>query len=255
MVGPTNKKAAPGRVSADVVPRGSRSMLTSFLLSDDYPIPMPKLGGSGSGSGSGVGSGSGRGCGIFPRAGAMILSSLCGTNISARLAAPGVRGRGAAGAASGADGDACALAGSVADGAGLGSGGGAACVTACGFAARSATGCGLCGCGEDAPHAGHLPRRLTPMTKVRTSPRSLAQRPSGVTRRRGGRLRASASKDWIKSLLGGRIGFARQMTDRGDSRRPVSRKPEWLTLVLGVDQVLTKAKKRRSRFCGPIITI
>ena len=58
-----------------------------------------------------------------------------------------------------------------------------------------------------------------------------------------------------KNLLGGRIGFARQMTDSGDSRRPVSRKPEWLTLVLGVDQVLTKAKKRRSRFCGPIITI
>ncbi len=111
---------------------------------------MPKLGGSG----SGVGSGSGRGCGIFPRAGAMILSSLCGTNISARLAAPGVRRRVAAGAASGTRGDTCGLTGSTTGGAGLGSGCGAECGAACGFAAGSATGRGLCGCGEGAPAPG-----------------------------------------------------------------------------------------------------
>ena len=107
---------------------------------------MPKLG---SGSGSGVGSGSGRGCGIFPRAGVMILSRLFGTNISAPRAAPGVCRRDAAGAASGTDGDACALAGSVVDGTGFGSGCGTELGVTCGFAAGSATGCGLCGCGED----------------------------------------------------------------------------------------------------------
>ena len=106
----------------------------------------------GSGSGSGVGSGSGRGCGIFPRAGAMILSSLCGTNISASRAARGVCGRGAAGASAfGADGDACDLTGSTIGGAGRGFGCGAECGAACGFGAGSATGRGLCGCGEDAP--------------------------------------------------------------------------------------------------------
>lgn len=111
---------------------------------------MPKLGGGSSGSGSGVGSGSGRGCGIFPRAGAMILSRLFGTNISARLAAPGVRGRGAAGAASGTRAGDGGLAGSVAGGTGFGSGRGAECGAACGFDAGSATGRGLCICGEDA---------------------------------------------------------------------------------------------------------
>ena len=114
---------------------------------------MPKLGGSG--SGSGVGSGSGRGCGIFPRAGVMILSSLCGTNISAPRAAPGVCGRDAAGAsASGTRCDTCGLTGCAAGGAGLGSGCGAECGAACGFGAGSATGCGLCGCGEDAAEPG-----------------------------------------------------------------------------------------------------
>ena len=109
---------------------------------------MPKLGGSG----SGVGSGSGRGCGIFPRAGVMILSRLFGTNVSAPQAARGVCRRGAAGASAfGADGDACALAGSVAGGTGFGSGRGAECGAACGFGAGSATGCGLCICGEGAP--------------------------------------------------------------------------------------------------------
>ena len=116
-------------------------------------MPMPKLGGSG--SGSGVGSGSGRACGIFPRAGAMILSRLLGTNISALRAAPGFRRRGAAGAStSGTRGDACGLAGCAAGGAGLGSGRSAECGAACGFGAGSATGCGLCGCGEDAPAPG-----------------------------------------------------------------------------------------------------
>ena len=114
---------------------------------------MPKLGGSG--SGSGVGSGSGRGCGIFPRAGVMILSSLCGTNISAPRAAPGVCGRDAAGAsASGTRCDTCGLTGCAAGGAGLGSGCGAECGAACGFGAGSATGYGLCGCGEDTPAPG-----------------------------------------------------------------------------------------------------
>ena len=113
---------------------------------------MPKLG---PGSGSGVGSGSGRGCGIFPRAGVMILSRLFGTNISARLAAPGVCGRDAAGAsASGTRGGGGGLTGSVAGGAGLGSGRGAKCGAACGFAAGSATGRGLCNCGEDSPAPG-----------------------------------------------------------------------------------------------------
>ena len=117
---------------------------------DAYHIPIPMLGGSG--SGSGVGSGSVRGCGIFPRAGVMILSRLFGTNISALRAAPGVRGRGAAGASAfGADGDACDLTGSVVDGTGFGSGCGAECGATCGFAAGSAIGRGLCGCGEDAP--------------------------------------------------------------------------------------------------------
>ena len=100
-------------------------------------MPMPKLGGSD----SGVGSGSWRGCGIFPRAGAMILSSLCGTNISARLAALRFRRRSAAGA-------------SAAGGSGRSSGRGAECGAACGFGADSATGCGLCICGEGAPAPG-----------------------------------------------------------------------------------------------------
>ena len=142
VVGLTNKKAAPGRVSVDAVPRGSRSMLTSFPLSDAYHIPIPMLGGSGSGSGSGVGSGSGRGCGIFPRAGVMILSSLCGTNISA---ARGVCRRDAAGtSASGTRAGDGALAGSITGGAGRGSGRGAKC-------GGAASGCGLCICGKDAP--------------------------------------------------------------------------------------------------------
>ena len=127
----------------------------SFPPFDAYHIPIPMLGGSGSSSGSGVGSGSGRGCGIFPHAGVMILSSLCGTNISARLAARGVCGRDAADAsASGTRCDTCALAGSVVDGAGRGFGCGAECGAACGFAAGSATGRGLCGCGEGAPAPG-----------------------------------------------------------------------------------------------------
>ena len=109
----------------------------------------------GSGSGSGVGSGSGRGCGIFPGAGVMILSRLFGTNISARLAAPGVCRRLTAGAsASGTRAGDGALAGSAAGGAGLGSGRGADCGATCGFAAGSATGRGLCSCGENAPAPG-----------------------------------------------------------------------------------------------------
>ena len=115
---------------------------------------MPKLGG-GSGSSSGVGSGSGRGCGIFPRAGVMILSSLCGANISAPRAAPGFRGRGTAGAsASGTRCDTCGLTGCAAGGAGRGSGCGAEFGAACGFGAGSATDCGLCICGEGAPAPG-----------------------------------------------------------------------------------------------------
>jgi hypothetical protein len=80
----------------------------------------------------------------------MILSSLCGTNISA---APGVCRRVAAGAASGTRGD-DALTGCAAGGAGLSSGCGAECGAACGFGAGSATGCGLCICGEDAAEPG-----------------------------------------------------------------------------------------------------
>ena len=81
----------------------------------------------------------------------MILSSLFCTNISAPRAARGVCGRGAAGASAfGADGDACDLTGSTIGGAGLGFGCGAECGAACGFGA----GCGLCGCGEDAPAPG-----------------------------------------------------------------------------------------------------
>jgi hypothetical protein len=122
---------------------------------DDYPIPMLGGSGSGSGSGSGVGSGSGRGCGIFPRAGVMILSRLFGTNISAPRAARGVCGRGTAGAsASGTRGGGGGLTGCAAGSAGLGSGCGAECGAACGFGAGSATGRGLCICGEDAPAPG-----------------------------------------------------------------------------------------------------
>ena len=110
-------------------------------------MPMAEPGGSG----SGVGSGSGRGCGIFPRAGVMILSPLFGTNISA---ARGVCWRDAAGAASGTRCDTCGLTGCAAGGAGGRSGCGADCGAACGFGAGSATGCGLCGCGEDAAAPG-----------------------------------------------------------------------------------------------------
>ena len=114
---------------------------------------MPKLGGSG--SGSGVSSGSGRGCGIFPRAGVMILSRLFGTNISDLRASPGFFERVAAGAsASGTRAGDGGLTGCAAGGAGLGSGCGAECGAACGFGAGSATACGLCGCGEDAPAPG-----------------------------------------------------------------------------------------------------
>ena len=61
----------------------------------------------------------------------------------------------AAGAsASGTRCDTCGLTGCAAGGAGLSSGCGAECGAACGFAAGSATGCGLCGCGEDAPAPG-----------------------------------------------------------------------------------------------------
>ena len=108
----------------------------------------------GSGSGSGVGSGSGRGCGIFSLAGAMILSRLFGTNIFAPQAAPGFRGRGTAGAASGTRGGGGGLTGFIAGGAGRGSGCGTECGAAGGFAAGSATGCSLCNCGEDAAEPG-----------------------------------------------------------------------------------------------------
>ena len=84
----------------------------------------------------------------------MILSSLFCTNISAPRAAPGVCLRLAAGAASGTRGGGGGLAGPVVDGTGFGSGYGTELGVTCGFEAGSATGCGLCGCGEDAPAPG-----------------------------------------------------------------------------------------------------